>query len=944
MRDASCREGRIASGTHHGSPPKQALQFLLVPDASAARLVRRSLATTKARTGILVGTFGELLHRGLAAYLLDEGLAEQDQRFYDEVARIGDAFWSKSFEVAPDETAAEIRATLINLISATDPLQDLERIGAGRLSARPRRVVRDLTRLALSLDRSLPGSLGDIRSLLHADPSSALRAIRVYASASVMHLTRWQRELVEKLNRDASLAGMAADPGLSSEIEEILARRSRAEGGSALEALQCQLFAPSGSRSAVDHSVQCVGVRDFYQEAEIAAGMAQSLLANDPGLVPADIGLLLPDEFSYAIALEDAFQLAGLALSGLRGERWRRDLGAEAVFHFLFCQQKPAPAMALAACLSSPLMPWTAEDGAGMARRVMERRYDLAPPPGAGREAEAMLETIRQEHSDPRSLQAALDRFGSLLSGGENFSVHRARAREAAKRASDTLEGANQIDWVATRRAASPRHITNGEPAFHSVEGVTVLRERHEPWRDVRHLFVLGFHQGRYPREPRSSAVFLSEYLLEIRRVLEIPIGHPADELGRRRQRFRRQLSAASDSVTLLIPRRQETGAPQSPSESLVFIERLLSGSGSGAGDKLVAELDSADDRARIRHLAVAPSSKAVPPRNLRCGDLGLGRDLTALRPDSDGRARPESPSSLETLLVSPLAWLLRRVDAEPLAWAPETAGPSVLGSLAHGMFERLFRPGTALPEGSGMSPRARKLLDEVSLQQAPFVRNPQWRVERLHLAEQAAKAAAMWRDALESLGAEVLASEQWLQGEWSRIRVHGQADLILALDGDRLLIVDYKWSRSGGRSKRMETGFDTQATLYRAMVQSGGPKPRRGVPPNREEEELAGRLARADEIGIVYFMMKDRVCLGDSALPGGVAIPGWHTVSEDVAREATIAIRDRLDDARKGIVRLNVDTDRDSFANSGVSTFALDASPLIDLFTLTTDERRAST
>ena len=897
--------------------------------------------TTKARTGVLVGTFGELLYRGLAAYLVDEDTAEQDQRFYDEVARIDDAFWSRSFEVAPDETAAEIRGALINLVSATDPFRDLEQSGTGRLPARPRRVVRDLTRLALVLDGNLPGSLSAIRSLLRADSSSALYGIRVHVSESVMRLTRWQRDLVEKLNRDASLAGTPACPELSAEIEGILARRSRAEGGSALEAVQCRLFAPSGSRSAVDHSVQCVGVRDFYQEAEIAAGMAQSLLASDPDLVPADIGLLLPDEFSYAIAVEDAFRLAGLALSGLRGERWRRDLGAEAVFHFLFCRQQPAPAMALAACLSSPLMPWTTQDGAGMAQRIMKGRYDLTPPHGAGHEAEAMLEVIRQEDNDPRKLQASLDLFASLLSGGEEFSVHRARARDAAKRASETLEGAKQIDWVAARRAATPRLITNGEPAFHSLEGVTVLRERQEPWRDVRHLFVLGFHQGRYPREPRSSAVFPSEDLLEIRRVLEIPIGNPADELGRRRQRFRRQLSAASDSVTLLMPRRQETGAPLSPSESLVFIERLLSRS--GAGDNLVAELDSADDRARIRHLALAPSIKAVPPRNFCSGDLDLGRDLIALRPDRDGHPRPESPSSLETLLVSPLAWLLRRVDAEPLAWAPETAGPNVLGSLAHGMFERLFRPGAALPEASGMSPRARKLLDEVALQQAPFIRNPQWRVERLHLAEQAAKAAEMWRDALERLGAEVLASEQWLQGEWSRISIHGQADLILALGGNRLLIVDYKWSRSGGRSKRMETGFDTQATLYRAMMRSGGPKPRRGVPPNPEEEELAGKLGRANEIGIVYFMMKDRVCLGDSELPGGMAIPGWHTVPEDVAREATIAIRDRLGKVRKGIVCLNLDTDRESFADSGVSTFALDASPLIDLFTLPTDERSAS-
>ena len=126
--------------------------------------------------------------------------------------------------------------------------------------------------------------------------------------------------------------------------------------------------------------MQWLGVRDFLQEAEVAAGMVQWLLAEDSKLKPADIGLLLPDEFEYAVAVEDAFRLGGLALSGLPAERWRRDLGREAVFHFLYCRQKPAPAMALAVCLSSPLMPWSREQGAVLAQDVMNGDYDLEAP------------------------------------------------------------------------------------------------------------------------------------------------------------------------------------------------------------------------------------------------------------------------------------------------------------------------------------------------------------------------------------------------------------------------------------------------------------------------------------------------------------------------------------------------------------------------------------
>ncbi len=64
--------------------------------------------------------------------------------------------------------------------------------------------------------------------------------------------------------------------------------------------------------------------------------MVQTMLEEHPDLKPADIGLLLPESFEYSVAVEDAFTLAGLALSGLPVERWRRDLGREVLFHFLY--------------------------------------------------------------------------------------------------------------------------------------------------------------------------------------------------------------------------------------------------------------------------------------------------------------------------------------------------------------------------------------------------------------------------------------------------------------------------------------------------------------------------------------------------------------------------------------------------------------------------------
>ena len=128
-----------------------------------------------------------------------------------------------------------------------------------------------------------------------------------------------------------------------------------------------------------------------------------------------------------------------------------------------------------------------------------------------------------------------------------------------------------------------------------------------------------------------------------------------------------------------------------------------------------------------------------------------------ALRVDEDGQPKPESPSSLETLMVSRLAWLLRRLEAEPLEWAPEAANPALLGTVAHEVFEGLFAPDVSLPTREEIPERVEAALDDVLKRIAPFLRASQWTVERRHFTAQTIKAAQAWRDTIEQLGAEVV-------------------------------------------------------------------------------------------------------------------------------------------------------------------------------------------
>ena len=117
---------------------RQTLHFLLVPDAGAARRVRRLVAEQGASSGVLVGTWGELVEQARRSYLLPEAADDWDQVFAAALKELKDAFWAESFKVAPIETAQAVERALIEVLSATDPaawVRGLRLRGAGGAAA-----------------------------------------------------------------------------------------------------------------------------------------------------------------------------------------------------------------------------------------------------------------------------------------------------------------------------------------------------------------------------------------------------------------------------------------------------------------------------------------------------------------------------------------------------------------------------------------------------------------------------------------------------------------------------------------------------------------------------------------------------------------------------------------------------------------------------------------
>ncbi|MGS2724911.1 hypothetical protein ACVBEJ_14315 [Porticoccus sp. GXU_MW_L64] len=185
---------------------QQITTFILVPDGSAARRLRRIIATQTPCMGVQIGTWPELIEQARSAYLVPKRSNDWSQVFYHALENISDAFWSQSLEVASQETAAEVEAALSLLISATQPGDEdgIAKADFDQLPERPRKHVEDLVRLLIELGGRLPEELEAIQQLMIAESSSAIRKLVVCHVDQFPVLTRWQAELIDKLNKDES--------------------------------------------------------------------------------------------------------------------------------------------------------------------------------------------------------------------------------------------------------------------------------------------------------------------------------------------------------------------------------------------------------------------------------------------------------------------------------------------------------------------------------------------------------------------------------------------------------------------------------------------------------------------------------------------------------------------------------------------------------------------
>jgi len=147
---------------------------------------------------------------------------------------------------------------------------------------------------------------------------------------------------------------------------------------------------------------------------------------------------------------------------------------------------------------------------------------------------------------------------------------------------------------------------------------------------------------------------------------------------------------------------------------------------------------------------------------------------------------------------------------------------------------------------------------------------------------------------------------------------VRGFADVLLQLPSGLVLVVDYKKSSSGSRVKRMEKGYDIQASLYRMMISTS---------------EVPDEI-RSQPVGVMYYLLNDQQLLSDTTLVAGRSLPGLHVLENDISAGAQALLEQRFAELAAGSVRLNFSDDMKVIEReTGIKPYALERSPLLQRF-----------
>lgn len=805
--------------------------------------------------------------------------------------------WVDSLSHDPDGVASAIDRALTELIHAAasygpDTI-DPKALDEGRARSH-------LSALLSVWDRraTVPADLHAMRHVLTCGREDALAPLTLLAANPDPFATATEAAVEAQLRAHH---GVAPDAATGRWLE----RQPKPAGTGTLAHLQRGFS--NIAAAASDPTVHFHELRDSLHVARYAAALARQMLEDGRAHRESDIAVLTPNDSLSQSHLAEAFAAQGLRLTGLQNDNGR-DLVAEVATLAVRVLQHPAPTMALASLATLPLMPWSQDEGAAIARDLMRGHYQSRAAERLSGPAADLWQTLASGAQSGAQAAFKLAKLAEAVVSPEGDPDLLARARGHLRRlAAVAHSGADQaaLERMARQTPAVEPTVTR------HFDGVSLFAESELPWRGCRHLIVTGFAAGHYPMAAGTSPFFLDSERVLIQRTLGLRLPTTSDALARGLALFQQQLAAASETATFLTPRLDGYGKPLAAPLTRALMARAM-----GVTEERLLE---APDAVPVTEIAPLPN-----PRPLPVEAVDLGQNLLNLRRDDQGGVLPQSPSRLEQLMVSPLAWLLAEADAVDVPWKPDTLDIKIRGTLAHYVLERMFPERMPLPEAATLAAAVDVHLKDAIRKKAPFLAGPQWQLECEALKRDTLRAAQIWREILETEGAEILANETRLSGTVGglgpEIVVSGRADCLIRLGNGQIVIVDHKSSGATARRKRMTEGWDLQLSLYRMMLQ----RPADAASPKTRD-------IQSGLVGVAYHTLRDGTVLRSGVHGLNRTSPRVDEMSADISVKALALLTERIAQVAKGTVRMN-GTEDEAFLDkkASLTPYAFNNSPLI--------------
>ena len=895
----------------------QLTKFVLCPDKSSARFIKRFIAEQSSLIHLQVGTWLELLNLAQSRFCLPDqssdwvamvktAIEELEAEMTDD--SLGYT-WSASFKVAKDSVAQIVAEELAELLVSTPPISTDKIKPFKNPKNRYQKRLNDLLSLHAQMGEQLPPDLDIIKKIINADKTSAIGNLEIIYPESDFLFSAWQQALIDYFNDGRT----NTDELLEQAFKEL--KVTRGQENTALHHLQTQLFSTEPKTIKYDSSIQFLAVRDPLEEVEIVAYMIQQALQKDDTLQQKDIAVILPEHDYYANFVDQVFAEAGIAVAGLAKKTGVCDLGRELIYLFLYSRQSTAtPAMVQAALFNSNLMPCSKQYANKLAQACFNGENSVKQfVQDLDGTLKEIVELVLSKDKNDSAEQLLMD-LETLIK-----LTHNKRMGDAYKTAVETVESirpyitvTTPVDWPLLLKMVTPVHSTQKEVGTFSQEGVAVFSETEMAWRPVKRLFVLGFVEGVYPQQKDESAFFLTEEKQQLSEQLGLNWISVDQHNSLKREVFKQQLSMVSHSINFMLPIRAVNGNTQTASASLGYIASLYADI--HAPDDLIKNLDIQAERITVKGLPKTKQINTVSARSLDIHDLKFNMDLLEYRKDKEGNTKPESPSSFEKLMVSPLAWLFSRTHIEAKEWEVQTLDVMTMGSLAHRVFELLFEKDKPISSHPLILKQVPILLEQAATEIAPFLNSPEWHIEKVLLQKETIEAAVVWAELLKNCEAQIVANEMELTGVIYGCAIRGFADCIFKLSNNDYIVVDFKKSTAQKRTPRMEKGFDLQASLYKEMML-------------KQDSDFK---VEKQQISVMYYTLNDQEILMDKSYD---QLPNAK-VYQNIDSEALGLIKKRIDELKKGIIKLNTEGDDKVIEDeTGITTYALKDSPLIGKF-----------